>query len=603
MSINAYLHRLCRRAKPAAKPRPARPRLGLENLEDRLALSTVTISGTAPNRVLTYDAGTGIANDLTISRAGSTYTFAEKGEAIVVGGSFFSSVTADRSTFDRIQVNLKDGADALKVQSTDRPISVDAGSGNDVVTVGNATNGMDDILALVNVNGGAQDVGGKDTLSLLDQAAINTFALVTIGGKPVLLPTKLSYGVGANSISRQRLDALGAPATPSRLVTSIDVEDRSLETSERADVISVSANPAGKSLEVFANGGDDAITAGNNLDLLAGTISLDGGPGANSLTANDRAAAAGHKYVVNTDSVKEGRTEIDFVAMNKLAILAPDRVNDFDVQSASIDMPLTLTGGSQIDNATINDGAFTIGQSYAFDVGKLTRSTPFGSTLLPTALVNYRAIDRLVVHAGSGADTFKMSDTAQPPLILDGGAGSDKIDYSTFASNVTVNLATGKATKVAGLSAVENATGGSGNDILVGDANDNVLVGNAGNDVMIGGKGADVIRGGAGEDLMIAADTAFDLDPTALQTILGAWTDPKVKTTQDRVNNLKIGVVGTGGTIQLSDSTVHVSGTADDGAVDTLFGDDDGGSTNATDWFWANAAQDVLTMPSGDIFK
>jgi hypothetical protein len=37
----------------AARPRKAKSHLGLESLEDRLALSTVTIA----NRVLVYDAG------------------------------------------------------------------------------------------------------------------------------------------------------------------------------------------------------------------------------------------------------------------------------------------------------------------------------------------------------------------------------------------------------------------------------------------------------------------------------------------------------------------------------------------------------------------
>src|SRR5262245_34602737 len=67
MSIKTYLRRLRRSAKPAARPRPARPRLGLENLEDRLVLSAVSISGTGSNRVLTYQADAGEKNQLEIS--------------------------------------------------------------------------------------------------------------------------------------------------------------------------------------------------------------------------------------------------------------------------------------------------------------------------------------------------------------------------------------------------------------------------------------------------------------------------------------------------------------------------------------------------------
>jgi serralysin len=67
---------------------------------------------------------------------------------------------------------------------------------------------------------------------------------------------------------------------------------------------------------------------------------------------------------------------------------------------------------------------------------------------------------------------------------------------------------------------VENAIGGSGNDLLVGNAADNLLKGGAGNDVLYGGAGADQLWGGAGADTFVfgassdskpgAADQIFD---------------------------------------------------------------------------------------------
>ncbi len=47
---------------------------------------------------------------------------------------------------------------------------------------------------------------------------------------------------------------------------------------------------------------------------------------------------------------------------------------------------------------------------------------------------------------------------------------------------------------------IENASGGSGNDVLIGNAAVNKLSGNAGDDVLIGGAGADTLNGGAGFD-------------------------------------------------------------------------------------------------------
>ena len=160
-------------------------------------------------------------------------------------------------------------------------------------------------------------------------------------------------------------------------------------------------------------------------------------------------------------------------------------------------------------------------------------------------------------------------------------------------------MALGYATKVGALGAltnVENVTGGSGDDVLVGDDNDNVLKGLAGRDVLIGGKGADQLYGGEDQDLMIASDTAFDKNGGWLETIRSTWAS-KGKI-EDRMNQLKVGVGG----VQLNDTTLHLTATTDDKAVDQLFGDDDG-ATNASDWFWANSAQDVLTSLTGEYFK
>ena len=47
---------------------------------------------------------------------------------------------------------------------------------------------------------------------------------------------------------------------------------------------------------------------------------------------------------------------------------------------------------------------------------------------------------------------------------------------------------------------IENATGGSGDDVLIGNSAANVLTGNGGNDMLIGRAGNDMLSGGAGVD-------------------------------------------------------------------------------------------------------
>ncbi|MBL9059118.1 MAG: M10 family metallopeptidase C-terminal domain-containing protein, partial [Mangrovicoccus sp.] len=122
--------------------------------------------------------------------------------------------------------------------------------------------------------------------------------------------------------------------------------------------------------------------------------------------------------------------------------------------------------------------------------------------------------------------------------IWDGG-GTDTIDLSAYATNLDVDLNPGKGIDldVGGLaqraqlsstiyaahhiymsllyngdirSLIENASGGSGDDILTGNQAANVLKGGAGNDTLAGGLGADTLTLGSGNDTV--ADTIAGLD-------------------------------------------------------------------------------------------
>ena len=105
-------------------------------------------------------------------------------------------------------------------------------------------------------------------------------------------------------------------------------------------------------------------------------------------------------------------------------------------------------------------------------------------------------------------DTFIASNTTQ---IFDGGENaviddpmttddertdSDTVSYANLEVAVSLVLGT------ANYANLENAIGGSGNDILTGDASPNRLEGNAGGDTLTGGPGADTLIGGAGLDTL-----------------------------------------------------------------------------------------------------
>lgn len=106
---------------------------------------------------------------------------------------------------------------------------------------------------------------------------------------------------------------------------------------------------------------------------------------------------------------------------------------------------------------------------------------------------------------------------------LEGGAGSDEASYATRTTSVVVSInggsrddgGVGEGDEVR----VENATGGSNNDILIGDEGANRLTGGEGNDTIHGLDGSDYLDGGRGDDTL---DGGNGVD---------AWRDPAGRTT------------------------------------------------------------------------
>ncbi len=101
--------------------------------------------------------------------------------------------------------------------------------------------------------------------------------------------------------------------------------------------------------------------------------------------------------------------------------------------------------------------------------------------------------------------------------IIDSG-GTDTVDFSGYSADQVIDLtvtdsgdAHATASSIGGLkgnmmlaagTVIENAVGGSGDDVITGNAQDNVLTGNAGDDRLLGVAGADTLIGGAGDDTL-----------------------------------------------------------------------------------------------------
>jgi serralysin len=140
----------------------------------------------------------------------------------------------------------------------------------------------------------------------------------------------------------------------------------------------------------------------------------------------------------------------------------------------------------------------TTGEMFINGVGQ---GTPFANRIFRT------------VWDGNGIDTYDFSNyTTNLSVDLTPGGWSDLSVGGTF-QKAALNAGFGGITQYARgqvfnalqfngdvRSLIENANGGSGNDVLKGNQGNNILNGNAGNDTVDGGTGDDLINLGTGND-------------------------------------------------------------------------------------------------------
>jgi Ca2+-binding RTX toxin-like protein len=164
------------------------------------------------------------------------------------------------------------------------------------------------------------------------------------------------------------------------------------------------------------------------------------------------------------------------------------------------------------------------------------------------------------ILGGNGDDLFYLGTTAEN---IDGGAGFDTLNLSTYTTGVTVDLANpsaNKGTAVAGdtLTGIEAVTGTTRADILRGDANDNRFVGNGGSDNLSGADGADTIEGGAAKDSLAggAGDDVF-----VFATYQGGVDTITDFTSGEDMIHLKASVFGFGTATGAVSADVFVTGT------------------------------------------
>ncbi len=120
----------------------------------------------------------------------------------------------------------------------------------------------------------------------------------------------------------------------------------------------------------------------------------------------------------------------------------------------------------------------------------------------------------MTVWDGGGTDTYDLSNyTTGVQIDLRPGQWTTtsatqlaRLDYRDASKLAVGNIANALLHGGSWLSLIENAKGGSGNDIIIGNQASNILWGNGGNDVLSGGNGHDILFGGAGADILMGGN-------------------------------------------------------------------------------------------------
>jgi hypothetical protein len=303
-------------------------------------------------------------------------------------------------------------------------------------------------------------------------------------------------------------------------------------------------------------------------------MTIHGGGLADALVVNDQADTQASQWTLTGTQVSlvHGNsgfpvgppTTVFYSNLGSVQIDGGSGGNKFTIPQGPPNLPggMTIQGGSGINTLNGPDSANTW-QITGANAGALDGVLTFTSIQNPIG--------------GSGNDTFAFNTGGRLAGTLDGGGGTNTLDYSAYVGDITVNMQLGAATGVAGgISNIANVTGSQGNDLIVGDANANVLIGGSGRNIIIGGGGSDTITGGGDDNILIGGTTVWDTNAAALNAIMQQWTNTSLAFDQ-RVNALRKGIVAGGQTYALNRSTVRA-----DSSPDSLIG---GGGQN---WFFVD---------------
>jgi hypothetical protein len=497
------------------------------------------------------------------------------------GHDNFIIESTHRGTTD---LNTADGYDLVEIRSIDGITTVKTGADDDVVNVGNLSNLVNDINALLTIKGGT----GVDVLNVDDSGD-------TTDNNGVLTDTQLT-GLGmAGHIDYGTFEILNIGLGAGNdvfTIRSTHAGMTNLSAAQGNDTITIEA-VYGETI-VKGEAGNDAIHIGNPdrlLNNIAAQLVVKGGAGVDSLTVDDSGDMADNagnltdtqltglgmagridygsfetldvrlgsgSDVFNIRGTHKGLTQLDTgngndtvnieaIAgeTNVAAGAGNDTVNisSFDRLTSGIEKPLTVKGGTGNDSLNLDDSGNTVGGA-----GILSEHQIVGMGM--TGRVEYGAFEWLNVRTGSGDDVFTIQSTHAGMTEIDTTGGNDTVNVETLAGETMIATGAGDDTvnvsnanrMLEDIAAPLFIKGGTGTDILnVDDSGDTTNNTGILSEFQIAGLGlggaitygafeALTVRLGAGNDLFTihsthAGETSFNAgngnDTVTVESIAG----------------------------------------------------------------------------------
>ena len=467
------------------------------------------------------------------------------------------------------------GAETLAVSRVETA-NVDARRGADTLTVNDL--GASGLLQL-NFELGADSV--QDTVVINGSSGADTFTIAPSG----------------NVLRVQK--AGGATIDISEAGPASGGDGVALNAGDGTDVVNVLGTVAGTVTVVNGGAQDDTINVGlGTLNGLAGALTVNGGPGTDTLDVDDSGDTAANTGVLTETTIAGlGMAGLAYGAVERLSIGLGSGADAFTIESThegetrlrtnggedtvnvqSVSGDSVVDGGA--DDDTINVGLGTLnglaavlvvngGQGTdtlnvddsgdtAANTGELTGTTITGLGM--AVGIAYDAVERLSIGLGSGADTFTIESTHDGETRLRGNGGSDTVNVHTISGDTTLD-------------------GGADDDTI-----------NAGLGTLNGLGAVLVVNGGQGTDTLNvddSGDTAANTGALTGTTVTGLGMAVGIAYGAVETLNLDLGSGGDTFTIEsthVGDTNLRANGGSDTVNVHTTSGDTtvDGGADHDT---------------------